>query len=538
MKNEENKKFARIFAINQKIKAQLMAKEPSCFDNHKISKKILLCIIDGWGIGDKDDVNNAISQAKLEFYPRILAKYPNSQLETSGLAVGLPDGQIGNSEVGHITIGAGRVIFQDLPRINNAIKDGSLKKNQYIQNLINDFANKDNICHLIGLLSDGGVHSHIDHLIFLAELLMANKVKIAIHCFLDGRDVAQKSALKYLEKIAHLPIATISGRYYGMDRDKKWDRISKSYYAIANGLNGDSPVFPSYNQAIDYYYQQNITDEFIMPTAIGNYSGLKDGDGLIFCNFRADRARQICRSLLDDDFDEFARKKIDFSHSISMVEYSSELNKFFKILFPNQEIKNSLPEIVANNGKSQLRIAETEKYIHVSFFFSCGREQEFRGEERILIPSPAVATYDLKPEMSLDFLVKNLIDKINDKKVDLIVANFANADMVGHSGCLSASINACKAIDIAIKKVSDAILDNDYLMIITADHGNIEMMCDIEGNPHTSHTTNPVPFILIGNNIEDIKLKNGSLQDIAPTILQLMNIDKPKEMTGSSLITN
>lgn len=505
-----------------------------------MKKPVILCILDGWGVGNQNSAFNAIAKADLHFYPQILKRYPNSTLETSGESVGLPEGQMGNSEVGHFTIGAGRVIFQDLPRINNSIINNSLQSNQYLQNLVSEFRDSDKTFHLMGLLSDGGVHSHLDHIIFITEFLLANKVKVALHCFLDGRDVAQKSALKYLDKVSNFNIATISGRYYAMDRDNKWERISLAHSAIIDGVNNiNNHQFNNYLDFINQSYQQNITDEFIKPAVSSNYQGIKNDDALMFINFRADRARQLSQALVADDFTFFNRRKINFSHKIAMAEYSAELNQYFKILFPSQSIKNSLGELLQNHGKTQLRIAETEKYAHVSFFFSCGRELEFKGEDRILIPSPKVETYDKKPEMSASELGVELCEAIKSRKFDFIVVNYANADMVGHSGNLEASIIACKTIDSQLELLTNATLESEGSLVITADHGNIESLRDENQQPHTSHTTNPVPFIIINKEFENsdkIKLKNGGLQDVAPTIIELMNMKQPTEMTGSSLI--
>jgi len=493
----------------------------------QITKKpILLCILDGFGIGNNKDSSNAIAQAKMPNYQRFLSSYPHSKLKTSGLDVGLPEGQIGNSEVGHMTIGAGRIIFQDLPRINNAIADGSLAQNEKLKNLIFDLKKSGKSCHLIGLLSDGGVHSHINHIIFLANFLSQNGIKILLHVFLDGRDVAQKSAMNFLEKIKNFQIATISGRYYAMDRDQKWDRIKLATDAIIFGKSS-AEKFTNFEDLIKKSYEKNITDEFILPSSNQIYQGVEDGDALIFCNFRADRARQISEKIFEQK---------NFSHSLAMTEYSEKLNVFYQTLFPSFVIKNSLPEIIANQGLKQLRIAETEKYAHVTFFFSCGREQEFMGEKRILIKSPAVATYDLKPEMSANEVGDKLSAAINSNEFDFIVVNYANCDMVGHSGNLEPSIKACEAIDYQLGKIEKTILGRNGLMLISADHGNIECMIDKENHPHTSHTTNPVPFILIGNNIKNLKLDDGSLSDIAPTILHLMKLNKPTEMSGKNLI--
>lgn len=490
----------------------------------KTHKPILLCILDGWGIGDEGDAHNAIKLANTANYDRFLKSYPNSQLETSGLAVGLPEGQMGNSEVGHMTIGAGRVIFQDLPRINNAIKDGSLQQNEKLQKLISEFKNSEKTCHLMGLLSDGGVHSHVDHIIFLAKFLAENGVKVALHAFLDGRDVAQKSALIYLEQCKNIKIATISGRYYAMDRDKNWERVKLATDAIvfAQGENFSDAI-----SAVKSAYKNNVTDEFVKPCTIKNYNGVKEGDALIFANFRADRARQISEKLFEI---------CQFSQAISATKYSEKLSGFYQILFPEIEVKNSLPEILSRQNLTQLRIAETEKYAHVTFFFSCGKEKEFVGEERILVKSPAVATYDLKPEMSANEIGEKLRAAISSEKFDFIIVNYANPDMVGHSGMLDPSIKAVEAIDAQLGMLEKIILEKNGLMIISADHGNIECMLDENCKPHTSHTTNPVPFILIGADSGNLKLENGTLADIAPTILNLMNLEKPSEMDGKNLV--
>jgi 2,3-bisphosphoglycerate-independent phosphoglycerate mutase len=502
-------------------------------------KPILLCILDGWGIS-KDANDNAISLADTPNYDRFLKNYPNSELQTSGLAVGLPDGQIGNSEVGHMTIGAGRVIFQDLPRINLSIESGELELNQYLQELVKNLQDSNKTCHLLGLVSEGGVHSSQAHIIFLAKFLAKNKVKVKLHAFLDGRDVAQKSALIYLKnfllatkKYPHIQIATISGRYFAMDRDKNWDRIQKAYEAIveAKGNNSQNAI-----EAVENHYKQNITDEFILPTIIDNYSGIKEGDALLTANFRADRIRQISDALLDPEFKDFPIKKINFSYQLALTEYSDKLNKFYQILFPSIKVVNSLPEIIAGNHLKQLRIAETEKYAHVTFFFSCGQEKEFEGENRILIQSPAVATYDLKPEMSARELTNQLVKAIKADKYDFIIVNYANPDMVGHSGLIEPSIKACEVIDEQLGILEKLILEKNSIMIISADHGNIECMKDSNNLPNTAHTTNPVPFILISKSFNKVKLKNGKLSDIAPTILSLMNINQPNDMNGKNLI--
>ena len=494
-------------------------------------KPILLCILDGFGIGDEGNKFNAIAQAKMPNYQRFLRTYPHSQLKTSGLDVGLPEGQMGNSEVGHSTSGAGRIIYQDLPKINKAIIDGSLAQNHDLLSLIKNLKENNKPCHLLGLFSDGGVHSHFNHIIFLANLLVKNNIEVFIHAFLDGRDVAQKSALEYFSLAQKnldkkVKFATIGGRYYGMDRDNKWDRIELATDAI---IFAKGEKFADVFVGIEHNYLQNITDEFVKPFIVEGFTGINDGDGLIFANFRADRARQISQKLFD------LRK---FSQALALTEYSKYLNNFYKILFPHQKIKNSLPEILSTHNLTQLRIAETEKYAHVTFFFSCGREQEFVGEERILVQSPMVATYDLKPEMSSHEVGKKLVDAIASNKFDFIVANYANPDMVGHSGMLEPSIKACEAIDAQLGILEKIILEKNGALLISADHGNIECMLDEENHPHTSHTINPVPFILITKNHHNYILENGALNDIAPSILNLFKIAIPQEMDGKNLIIN
>jgi 2,3-bisphosphoglycerate-independent phosphoglycerate mutase len=502
-----------------------------------MKKTTLLCILDGWGIGQKQE-DNAIHKAHTPNYDRFLTKYPHSKIKTSGLDVGLPDGQIGNSEVGHISIGSGRIIYQNLPRINKEISLDNLKNNPILQKLIQKKDNK--ICHLMGLFSNGGVHSHLDHIIYLANFLAKNDFLVKIHAFLDGRDVPQKSAIADFDKFAskisnfnNIQIATIAGRYYAMDRDQKWDRTKLSYDAIISGVGKKYDII---SDAINDHYQQNITDEFILPSIIGDYEGINDGEDIICANFRADRARQICSSILDPNFKQFKNKKINFNKSIALTSYSDDLNQFQEIIFPAIEVKNSLAEILQDNNLKQLRIAETEKYAHVTFFFSGGREQKFNLEDRILIPSPNVSTYDLQPEMSAKEVSKNIIEQIKSNKYDFIVVNYANPDMVGHSGVLNSAIKACTVIDEQLGRLEKEILKINGKMLITADHGNIENMIDENNNPHTAHTLNPVPLILIANDYKRYQLKDGILSDIAPSILKLMNLNQPNEMNGKNLI--
>lgn len=502
-----------------------------------IKKTTLLCILDGWGIGSNHK-NNAIYRAKTPNYDRILASYPHSAIKTSGVDVGLPDGQIGNSEVGHISIGSGRIIHQNLPRINKEIESNNLGNNPILQKLKPEQENK--TFHLMGLFSFGGVHSHINHIIYLAKFLAKKGFIVKVHAFLDGRDVGQKTALNDFAKFGsaisdykNIEIATISGRYYAMDRDKKWDRTKLSYDSI---IFGKGQRYDSTFDCINDHYQKNITDEFILPSIIGSYDGVKDKENIICANFRSDRARQICLAILDPNFRGFDTKRINFNSSIALTSYSDQLNNFQEILFPTINIKNSLGEVLQNNNLSQLRIAETEKYAHVTFFFSGGREKEFILEDRILIDSPNVATYDLKPEMSAREVSHNIVEQIQSNKYDFIIVNYANPDMVGHSGVLNSAIEACSIIDKQLGKLEQEILKIDGNMLITADHGNIENMVDESGNPHTAHTLNPVPLILLSNNARNFQLNDGVLSDIAPTILNLMKIEKPNEMSGKNLL--
>lgn len=507
--------------------------------------QVVLCILDGWGIAPKgEEEYSAINRAKTPFFDSLLEKYPNTQLEASGLSVGLPDGQMGNSEVGHTSIGAGRVIFQDLPKINKVVLDGKMKKNKVLKDCLKAVKKTKGSIHLMGLLSDGGVHSHINHIIDLAKVLGKEKVNVFVHCFLDGRDTPQKSALTYLNqfieetsKFENVKIASLSGRYYAMDRDKNWDRVEKAYDVIVDGADGDFSINPQH--IVEESYLNGITDEFIEPVAVNNYKGMKDGDAFIFCNFRADRARELSQALGQGDFSGFSRKKVvNFSYKIQFTEYSKEHNNYLKTMFPADEVKKSLGELVSKKGLKQLRIAETEKYAHVTFFFNCGVEKEYEGEERILVKSPAVATYDLQPEMSCLEVNEKLIEAIKSEKYDFLVVNFANPDMVGHTGSMEATIKAIETIDGELKKLVDAVLEKNGTIFITADHGNAEKMLDKEKNqPCTTHTTNKVPFIAVNNNTKNITLRDkGSLCDIAPTILKTLKISTPFAMSGKSLI--
>ncbi len=512
-------------------------------------KPVVLCILDGWGNGEPT-VNNAIKMAMTPHYDKILLECPKSTLLTSGESVGLPDGQMGNSEVGHMNIGGGRVVKQDLPMIDETIKQNELANIETLKISIAALKQSGGTCHILGLLSPGGVHSHQDHMAALAREYSNAGVPVAIHGFTDGRDVPQKSALKFIEKfekdIANLKnatIATISGRYYAMDRDNRWDRVSLAHNAISIA-NGESAV--SAIDAVNYAYQNQLTDEFILPTIIGPYRGMKNGDAVVMANFRADRAREIMATFVDPDFDGFKKpKSIKFASALGMTKYSDMLSQYLSCLFPSDPLKGTLGEIIEKHNLKQLRIAETEKFAHVTFFFNGGNEDLYKGEDRILIPSPDVATYDLKPEMSAPEVTDKLVEAILSHKYDLIVVNYANPDMVGHTGILSAAIKAVNTIDKSIGRLKTAIEKIGGVMLITADHGNIEVMKDpITGDPHTAHTTNLVPFILVNDKVvtisleynKKISLRDGALCDVAPTILALMGLEQPTAMTGKNLI--
>ncbi len=499
-------------------------------------KPVVLCILDGWGIGDsKDESCDAIKQAHTPYWNYLLKSFPHSKLSTSGEDVGLPKGQMGNSEVGHMTIGSGRVVYQDLVRINHAIQTGELKNNKALQELISYHIITGKSVHLLGLCSDGGVHSHIDHIIFIAKLLSAKNISVKLHLFLDGRDVSPESAALYLKQVdslisefKNIKISTVSGRFYAMDRDSRLDRTELSFRAIAKA---EGIKIDNWQDYLESQYSQNISDEFFLPASFKDYTGIHPGDSLLFANFRSDRIRQLVQKLLES--------YEDLEFKIGMTHYSSDLDKVLTSLFLPQYIHNGLGEVISLYQKKQLRASETEKYAHVTFFFNGGREEPYLGEDRILVPSPKVKTYDLLPEMASLRLTDELVEAIALQKYDLIIVNYANADMVGHSGKLDKAIEAVEAIDKVLAKLHKAISHVDGILLITADHGNIECMFDKVNNvPHTSHTTNPVPFLLVANDLcqSGISLKDGNLSDIAPTILRIMNIKQPIEMTGSSLL--
>ena len=508
-----------------------------------MKKPTVLLILDGYG-ERKEKEGNAIALAKTPVMDRLKKEFPYVEGQASGLFVGLPDGQMGNSEVGHMNMGAGRIVYQELTRITKSIQDGDFFENKALKAAVEHCKKEDSALHFMGLVSSGGVHSHIEHIYGLLELAKrAGLKKVYLHAFLDGRDTppdSGKSFLLAVEKKMHElgvgEIATISGRYYAMDRDKNYDRVEKAYRAMVDGTGEKAS---SVEEAIDASYAKKVYDEFVLPTVIekdGAVHTVSDGDAMIFFNFRPDRAREICHAFCDDDFSFFergARKNIFF---VCFTDYDPTIpNKH--VAFEKEEIHNTLGEVVSNLGKNQLRIAETEKYAHVTFFFNGGKEEPYENEDRILVPSPKeVPTYDLKPEMSCYTVTEKLTEAIHSGKYDLVVANFANPDMVGHTGVLPAAIKAIEVVDECMGKVVDAVESMHGNLFILADHGNADVMIDEKtGEPYTAHTTNPVPFILVSE--EKHKLREGGcLADVAPTLLELMGIPQPKEMTGKSLL--
>jgi len=505
---------------------------------------LLLLILDGFGHGE-DSKYNAITTANTPNWDYLLKTYPNDLINASESFVGLPKGQMGNSEVGHLCIGAGRVINQDLDRINESIKEGGFFSNKILTSSLKKISKNNNTLHIFGLLSDGGVHSHIDHTLALIKLAKDQNVKnVYIHAILDGRDTPPKSASGYIKKLEdfceniHLgEIKTVSGRFYAMDRDNRWDRTHLAYDVIVNASS--SHIEPTAQDALNKAYSRGELDEFVAPTLIQNsnaYSGINDNDMVVFMNFRSDRARQLTDSILNESFNNFDRPTRPNNLYYLTLTNHDEKQKKAKSIFRPIEIKNSLGEYISALNKTQLRIAETEKYPHVTFFFNGGGEESYKGESRILIPSEKVDTYDLKPEMSAYQITKKLNEAIESKKYDLIVCNYANGDMVGHTGNLDAAIKAIEVLDECIGMIYKSIKKNGGQMIITADHGNAEVMMDSKNQQkHTQHTINKVPFVYIGKQVRKIK-KNGQLSDIAPTILNLMGEKKPREMTGENLI--
>ena len=501
-------------------------------------RPVMLVIMDGWGWRE-DPADNAIRQAKTPTFDRLWQTGPHGFLRTSGKNVGLPDGQMGNSEVGHLNIGAGRVVMQDLPRIGAAIKSGEIAHAPALVDFIKKLKASGGTCHLLGLVSPGGVHSHQDHAAALAKILTDADVPVLVHALTDGRDTPPQSSAEDIKRlIAALPksvaIATVCGRYFAMDRDKRWDRVEKAYNAI---VAADAPRFPDAPAVVADAYANKKFDEFIVPAVVGDYAGMKDGDGVLCFNFRADRVREIFSAMLDPDFTGFKRQRVvRFAAAVGMTQYSDELDKLMATIFPPQTLKNILGEVAAEAGRTQLRMAETEKYAHVTYFLNGGREEPFPGEDRIMVPSPKVATYDLQPEMSAPELTDKAVAAIASGKYDLIVLNYANPDMVGHTGSLPAAIKAVETVDAGLGRIAQAIEKSGGALLVTADHGNCEMMRDPQtGGPHTAHTTNPVPLLLVGARNRALNAE-GRLADIAPTLLELMELPKPKEMTGASLL--
>ncbi len=500
-------------------------------------KPVVLCILDGWGLSE-DTRANAPHLAHTPTFDAIMARGPHARLITHGPDVGLPRRQMGNSEVGHTNIGAGRVVAMDLGQIDLAIEDGSFFQNPALLAFVLDLKASGGTAHLLGLLSDGGVHGHIDHILAATRAIAGAGVPVALHVMTDGRDVAPKSAYGYLEALQDgLPdgarIATLSGRYFAMDRDNRWDRIAEAYEAMILGKGGRASTA---HAAITSAYARSETDEFITPTVIGDYGGARDGDGVFCLNFRADRARELLAAIGDPAFDAFdTGPRPGFAALLGMVDYSDSHSTYMTTAYPKAEIVNTLGAWVAAQGKRQFRLAETEKYPHVTFFLNGGKEEPEPGEDRHMPKSPDVATYDLKPEMSAAEVTEAFVDAIH-ARYDLIVTNYANPDMVGHTGDLAAAIKACEAVDRGLAQVVAALEEVGGVMIVTADHGNCEVMVDPDtGGPHTAHTLNPVPVALVGGP-EGVQLRDGRLSDLAPTILELMDLPKPPEMTGESLL--
>ncbi len=506
------------------------------------NKRVLLTIMDGWGYGEENSTN-AIYSANTPNFDNITKTYPNTKIYADGEHVGLPEGQMGNSEVGHLNLGAGRIVFQELTRINNSIKTGEFFKNEQFLNAINHVNKNDSSIHFIGLVSDGGVHSSMDHLFALINLARQKGLKkVYVHALLDGRDTPPQSAVEYVKQVnkklleCSLPqVASVIGRYYAMDRDQRWDRVQKAYECLILG-EGEKAV--SGENGIKNCYKENITDEFVLPTVVDiNNSRISDNDAVVFFNFRPDRAREITKAINEKDFDGFSRKKVLKNlYYICMTQYDETFD--IPVAYPPQEFKQILGDILENNGIKQYRTAETEKYAHVTFFFNGGVEKPYPGETRVLVNSPKVATYDLQPEMSAPEVTEKVIEAVKNDEYQFILVNFANPDMVGHTGIREAAIKAVETIDESLGKILKAVKEENVTMLLTADHGNAEKMVDCETNqPFTAHTNNMVPFAVI-NYDKEIKLKEGGkLADIAPTVLEIMDIEKPEEMTGVSLIS-
>ena len=504
-----------------------------------MNKKVILMILDGWGTSPDPKVS-AIDHANTPFIDGLYNNFAHASLRTDGLHVGLPEGQMGNSEVGHMNLGAGRIVYQDLAKINLAVTNNTLGNEMVLKDAIAYAKAQNKPIHLLGLLSDGGVHSHINHLFGIIETLEENKIeKGFVHAFTDGRDVDPKSGLGFISELesrleeSSVQLATVTGRYYAMDRDKRWERTQLAYEALVNGKGEYSK---NVTCSIQNSYNEDITDEFLKPIIVTNndepVATINDGDVVLFFNFRTDRGRQLTEALSQKDFHEYNMHALDLKY-VTMTNYDDNF-KNIDVIFNKENLNETLGEVLEAHGKTQLRIAETEKYPHVTFFFSGGREIPFKGEERILKNSPKVATYDLKPEMSAYELRDALIPVLKAEKTDFVCLNFANGDMVGHTGVMEAAIKACEAVDECVKDVVNTALKHQFTTLLIADHGNCETMINPDGSPHTAHTTNPVPIILIDNDLDQIQ--NGILGDIAPTILKLIGIDKPAAMSQKSLV--
>jgi len=497
----------------------------------------MLAILDGLGWREERS-DNAVALANKPNFDRLWSSCPHAFLDASGLDVGLPEGQMGNSEVGHLNIGAGRVVLQDLPRIKQAFETGEIANSPAFQGLVVSLLKSGGTCHILGLVSDGGVHSHLDHLAALASLLAEAGIPAVVHAFTDGRDTPPRSAVEYLASLVdrlppHVPIGTVSGRYYAMDRDKRWERVSLAYSALVDGV-GDK--FASPVAAVSASYAADVSDEFIKPAVIGSYAGMRDGDGLLSFNFRSDRVREILAALLDHAFTGFPRNRaVSFANAVGMADYGTEIARLMGTILVPKQLDDVLGSVVSKAGRTQLRMAETEKYPHVTYFLNGGVEAPYAGEDRIMVPSPKVATYDLQPEMSAPELTGRCVEAIDSGKYDLIVINFANPDMVGHTGSLPAAIKAVETVDACLGRVLASLDKAGGAMLVTADHGNCEVMRDpVTGEPHTAHTTNRVPLILVNGDGQSIA--DGRLADLAPTLLALMDVSQPAAMTGASLL--
>ncbi len=503
-------------------------------------KTHVLCILDGYGYREETE-NNAISPETAPYFHSLLEEYPHALLSTDGLKVGLPEGQMGNSEVGHMNLGAGRVVYQDLPKINKSIEVGEFSQNPQLVEFIEKLKTSGGTCHLMGLTSSGGVHSHEDHIISLAKVVSEAGVPIMMHLFSDGKDVPPQDGInslpEFIKKVTNfegIKIGSLCGRYYAMDRDNRWERVEKTYRML---VSGSGKKFDTVEEALEASYKRDKGDEFVEPVILPDFKAMEDSDGVLMANFRTDRAREILIALVDPDFKGFDREKvISFSAALGMVQYSTALSKWLPAMFPPKNIKNSLGELLANKSMTQLRIAETEKFDHVTSFFNGGSDVTFEGEDRILVKSPSVATYDMQPEMSAKEVTEKLEEAILSNKYDFILVNYANGDMVGHTGVLIAAKRAVETLDAALKEIVAAVKEVDGVMLITADHGNCEEMYnDAKQCEHTAHTLSKVPVVLV-NDAKGRKIHDGKLADVAPTMLELMGLDIPSEMDGKVLL--